>query len=317
MSSAAGPAIAGGHTPVLYQHVLSALEPSAGGLYIDGTLGAGGHAAGILQVSAPDGRLLGLDRDPEALKIARERLAEFEDRVHLKHGNYAELGDHASDLGWTTVDGILLDLGLSSMQLEDGRRGFSFRMDGPLDMRFDTTRGMSAADLVNGLPQKELADLIARFGEEQLARKVAQAIVNARPLNTTLELAEVVASVAGRKRSRIHPATRTFQALRIVVNDELQSLETGLEQALDLLAPGGKIAVIAFHSLEDRIVKRYFQQESKDCICPPDRMVCTCGHRARLKVRTRKPIRPEESEIQLNPRARSARLRVAERLEMA
>jgi 16S rRNA (cytosine1402-N4)-methyltransferase len=304
MSSTAGPAIAGGHTPVLYQHVLSALQPSAGGLYIDGTLGAGGHAAGILQASAPDGRLLGLDRDPEALKIAKDRLAEFEDRVRLQHANFTELGDHASALG-------------SSMQLEDRQRGFSFRLEGPLDMRFDTTQGMSAADLVNGLPQKELADLISRFGEEPLARKVAKAIVAARPLNTTIELADVVASVAWRRRSRIHPATRTFQALRIVVNDELLSLETGLQRALDLLAPGGKIAVIAFHSLEDRIVKRYFQQESKDCICPPDRLVCTCGHRARLKVRTRRPIRPEESEIQLNPRARSARLRVAERLEMA
>jgi 16S rRNA (cytosine1402-N4)-methyltransferase len=270
-----------------------------------------------LQASAPDGILLGLDRDPEALKIARERLAAYEDRVHLQHGNFAEMGEHAHALGWTAVDGILLDLGLSSMQLEDGRRGFSFRLDGPLDMRFDPTRQMSAADLVNGLPQQDLADLIARFGEEPQARKVAKAIVAARPLNSTLELAEVVASAAGRRRARIHPATRTFQALRIVVNDELQFLENGLEQALELLAPGGKIAVIAFHSLEDRLVKRYFRQESKDCICPPDRMVCTCGHRARVRVQTRKPIRPEESETRVNPRARSARLRVAERLEMA
>jgi 16S rRNA (cytosine1402-N4)-methyltransferase len=218
---------------------------------------------------------------------------------------------------WKSAQGVLLDLGLSSMQLDDAQRGFSFQKEGPLDMRFDPSQPVSAADLVNGLPEGELANLLARYGEERQARKVAKAVIAARPLTTTSELADVVASVVKRTRSGIHPATLTFQALRIAVNDELRTLEIGLEQAVSLLASGGRLAVISFHSLEDRVVKHFLRQESKDCICPPERPMCTCGHKAILRLHTQRPIRPQEAEIQANPRARSARLRVAERLDVA
>jgi 16S rRNA (cytosine1402-N4)-methyltransferase len=305
-----------GHTPVLYQRVLHALRPSAGGRYIDGTIGAGGHSFGILEASSPDGQVLGIDLDPTALGLAEDRLAEFEDRVHLRHGSYIDLTVFADELGWNSVDGLLLDLGVSSMILEDAKRGFSFRLDGPLDMRFDPTQSTTAADLINRLPEGELADVIAQYGEEPRARRVAKAIVNARPLHSTLELAELISRVVKGGRRKIHPATRTFQALRIAVNDELNTLEVGLDQAVDRIAPGGRIAVISFHSLEDRIVKRKFKQESADCICPPDQIVCTCDHRARLQVITKRPLRPDNSELEANPRARSARLRVAERIEV-
>jgi 16S rRNA (cytosine1402-N4)-methyltransferase len=305
------------HTPVLYQRVLHALRPSAGGRYIDGTIGTGGHSAGILETSSPNGHVLGLDRDPAALAQAKSRLAHFGNRLHLRIGSFAELTKHAEWLGWATVDGLLLDLGLSSMQLNDPARGFSFRLEGPLDMRFDPTQSLTAYDLVNDLPENELADLIARFGEEPRANQVAREIVRSRPLRNTLELSEAVTQAVGRPRRRIHPATRTFQALRIEVNGELEALEAGLAQAVDLLDPGGRLLVISFHSLEDRIVKQFFRDQSKDCICPPQQPVCTCRHRARLHLLTRKPIRPDEAEIRANPRARSARLRIAERLELA
>lgn len=308
---------AGRHTPVLYQRVLSALIVSAGARYIDGTVGAGGHAAGILEASAPDGQLLGLDRDPAALNLAKHRLATFGARVHLQHGSYASMVAHADSLGWDKVEGVLLDLGISSMQVDDAKRGFSFRLEGPLDMRFDPTQPLTAADLVNDLPEGKLAEIIARYGEEPRARRVARAIVDARPLETTRELADVVAQAAGRTRTSIHPATRTFQALRIAVNDELEALEVGLSQAVDMLAPGGRLVVIAFHSLEDRRVKQFFKRESRDCICPPHQPVCTCAHSARLRLHERRPIRADEAEVRANPRARSARLRVAERLGMA
>jgi len=305
------------HLPVLYHQVLSALSPRAGGRHIDGTLGLGGHAAGLLEQSAPDGQLLGLDRDQAALDIAAERLGVYGDRVHLRHASYVQMRQVAQELRWSTVDGVLLDLGLSSLQLDDAQRGFSFRKDGPLDMRFDTNQDLTAADLVNGTHPDDLADILARFGEEPRARSVARAIVAARPLNTTRELAEVVSRVAARKRGGVDPSTRTFQALRIAVNDELDGLEAGLEQALGLLAPGGRIVVISFHSLEDRIVKRTFARESRDCICPPRQPVCTCDHRAQLRLITRRPLRPEQAELQNNPRARSARLRAAECIGLA
>jgi 16S rRNA (cytosine1402-N4)-methyltransferase len=308
---------ASSHTPVLYQEVLTALEPRAGARYIDGTVGAGGHAEGVLQGSHPDGELLGLDRDPTAIALARRRLEPFGKRVILRQGSFAEMIDRAAAVRWKSVQGVLLDLGLSSMQLEDAQRGFSFQKEGPLDMRFDPSQPVSAADLVNGLPERELADLLARYGEERKARKIAGAIIAARPLRTTTELARLVESVVKRTRSGIHPATLTFQALRIAVNDELQTLEIGLEQAVSLLAGGGRLAVISFHSLEDRVVKHFLRQESKDCICPPERLVCTCGHKAILRLLTTRPIRPEEAEVQSNPRARSACLRVAERLDVA
>jgi len=307
----------GSHAPVLYHPVLSALQARAGGRYMDGTVGAGGHAAGLLEASTPDGLLLGLDRDPQALSIAAQRLSPFGERVTLRQTSFARLAHTAAEAGWETVDGLLLDLGLSSMQLDSAGRGFSFRLDGPLDMRFDPAQALSAADLVNDLPVRDLAEILRRFGEEPRAWQVAQAVVAARPLHSTTQLAEIVARASGRTRSGIHPATRTFQALRIAVNDELAALHDGLEQALTLLAPGGRLAVISFHSLEDRQVKEFIRRESRDCVCPPEQPLCTCGHHATLRMLTRKPLRPDEAEIRRNPRARSARLRVAERLPLA
>ena len=306
---------AGGvHIPVLFQAVLDGLQVRPDGRYIDATVGGGGHAAGILASSSPDGRLLGLDRDPAAVEIARTRLSPFGKHATLIHGSFVRLGELARSHSFFPADGILFDLGLSSLQLADPTRGFAFRADGPLDMRFDqTTGGPTVADLVNELSAEELATLLYRYGEERQARRVAEAIVTARPLRTTKELASVVEMVVGR-RGRIHPATRTFQALRIAVNDELAALEAALPQAVEVLVPGGRLAVISFHSLEDRLVKRFMRRESRDCICPPEAPVCTCDHRATLRLVTRKPVRPAEGEVAANPRSRSARLRVAERV---
>jgi 16S rRNA (cytosine1402-N4)-methyltransferase len=310
-------ASAGEHTPVLYQNVLSALQLRPDERYIDGTVGAGGHARGILAGSGPGGLLLGLDRDPSALKLAAETLAQYEGRFFLRHSSYARMGSEAAGLGWDQVYGVLLDLGLSSMQLADAERGFSFQHDGPLDMRFDPEAELTAADLVNSLGESELVEILSKYGEEPRSRTVARAIIAARPITTTGELAEIASRSAARTRRGLHPATRTFQALRIAVNDELQTLHAGLQAALGLLKPGGRIAVIAFHSLEDRIVKQFFNRERRDCICPPEQPQCTCGHKATLRLITRRPERPTEIEVASNPRSRSARLRVAERLPMA
>lgn len=302
------------HRPVLYKEIIHALRPRSSHRYVDGTLGAGGHARGILETSSPDGRLLGMDVDPNALEVARERLSDFSSRVILIQASYTTLREQLDKVGWESVDGVLLDLGLSSMQLDTPERGFSFRTDAPLDMRFDPRNPIRAADLVNTLPEKELADLLYQYGEERRSRQVARAIVRSRPINTTQELAELVSRVVKGGRRDIHPATRTFQALRIAVNQELQALESVLPQAVAALNPEGRLAIIAFHSLEDRIVKHYFRRESRDCICPPKQPVCTCGHKATIKEITRRPIMPGESEIQDNPRSRSARLRVAEKI---
>lgn len=304
-----------GHIPVLLEQVLSWLQPYSGGWYIDATAGAGGHAKGILTASQPGGWLLGLDADPEALAYARHILEPFGDRAILRAANFRRIGAEAEAMGISQVDGILMDLGLSSRQLDDGERGFAFGKDGPLDMRMDRTQGQCAADLVNTLPEADLAEILWRYGEERWARRIARAIVAARPLSTTGELADLVARTVGR-REKIHPATRTFQALRIAVNDELDALREALPQARDLLRPGGRLAVIAFHSLEDRLVKQFYRHEGRDCICPPELPVCTCQHRATLRVLTSKPVRAEADEIAQNPRSRSARLRVAERLEL-
>ncbi len=279
---------------------------------MDGTLGAGGHAQGILQASAPDGLLLGLDVDPQALQLARQRLAPFASRSFILHASYITLREQIQALGWPLVDGVLLDLGLSSMQLDTPERGFSFQADAPLDMRFDPDNPLTAAHLVNSLSEKELADILYTYGEERRAYQVARAILAARPLHTTGQLAAVVAQVTGSGRPGMHPATRAFQALRIAVNHELESLEQVLPQALAALAPGGRLAVISFHSLEDRLVKQFFRRESRDCVCPPRQPICTCGHKASLIEITRQPLFPTEAEVQQNPRARSARLRVAE-----
>jgi 16S rRNA (cytosine1402-N4)-methyltransferase len=257
---------------------------------------------------------LGLDVDPQALAIARQRLSVFGDRVILIQASYFTLAEQMAKVGWTAVQGIILDLGVSSMQLDTPERGFSFQADGPLDMRFDPDTRVKAEDLVNNLSEGELADLIWRYGEDRNARHIAQAIVRARPLYTTSQLADVVVRAQRGRWVRIHPATRTFQALRIAVNNELQSLEGFLPQAVKALAPGGRLAIISFHSLEDRLVKQFFQRESQDCLCPPEQPLCTCLHRASLRIITRHPVQADETEIHENVRARSARLRVAEKL---
>jgi 16S rRNA (cytosine1402-N4)-methyltransferase len=297
--------------------------PQAGGRYIDGTLGAGGHAQGLLAASAPDGRLLGLDRDPQALARAAERLAPYGARATLVHQPYDALAAVARAQGFEGADGLLLDLGLSSLQLADAARGFTFQADGPLDMRFDPSDdALTAADIVNTWPVEELANVLYRYGEERQSRAIARAIAQARPLSTTVALARVVAEAVGPRggrraaggAGRIHPATRTFQALRIAVNDELGRLERALPQALAVLRPGGRLAVITFHSLEDRIVKTFMHTEARDCICPPEQPVCTCGHRATLRELARKPQVATAEEIAANPRSRSAKLRVAQKL---
>jgi 16S rRNA (cytosine1402-N4)-methyltransferase len=304
------------HHPVLYHEIIHALQPRRGGRYVDGTLGAGGHAWGILHHSAPDGILLGLDLDPQALSLARQRLAEFGSRAVLVQDSYTTLLEQLEQLNWPAVDGIVLDLGISSMQVDTPERGFSFQVDAPLDMRFSPENPIQAADLVNDLPERELADLLFKYGEEKRSRAIARAIVRSRPIHTTRELAQVVESALGRpaRGSRLHPATLTFQALRIAVNQELEAIEAVLPQAVAALASGGRLAVISFHSLEDRLVKTFFRRESQDCLCPPRQPLCTCGHQAVITEINRRPTKPGPEEVEQNPRARSARLRVAERL---
>lgn len=307
------------HIPVLYQEVLNALKVVPGGLYLDGTLGAGGHAKGILEASAPNGQLLGLDADSEAVTFANSVLASYAQRTILVTANFSEMAAVASDWRIEKVDGILLDLGISSRQLSNPDRGFAFSQSGPLDMRMNRQHGPTAADLISELSEDELADIIWRYGEERHSRRIARAIVSHRPLSTTKELANLVSRTQrrggkGPSRKTIHPATRTFQALRIAVNDELQALDAALPLARDLLRPGARLAVISFHSLEDRLVKQFFVRESKDCICPPEVPICVCDHQATMRIITRKPIRPSQEEVDHNPRSRSAKLRVAERL---
>lgn len=302
------------HQPVLYNEIIHLLQPHRAGRYVDGTLGAAGHAWGILKTSEPDGLILGFDIDDHALQLARARLEEFGNRAKLVHDSFTNLANQLTAMGWGKVDGILLDLGLSSMQLDTPERGFSFRQDALLDMRFDLRNPVRAVNLVNNLSEKELADLLYTFGEERRSRKVARAIIRARPIETTLQLANVVADATSSGRRGMHPATRTFQALRIAVNQELDALQEVLPQAVDSLNPNGRLAVISYHSLEDRIVKQFFRRESTDCICPPKQPVCHCGHLASIRRITRRPVRPQKDEIERNPRARSARLRVVEKL---
>jgi 16S rRNA (cytosine1402-N4)-methyltransferase len=301
------------HIPVLYHEVLQLLRPQPNGRYLDATLGAGGHTAGILQASAPIGRVLAFDRDPEAIAYARQQLDQYGRRVTYVNDSYAAMAQQAPANGFTDFDGILLDLGLSSRQLDNAERGFSFMRDGPLDMRFDTTQGETAADLINNLSAAELADIFWRYGEERRSRRLAQAIVDNRPFTNTRQLADLVAAQV-KGRERIHPATRIFQALRIATNRELEAVETGIPAAIELLKPGGRIAVISFHSLEDRFVKHLFRRLSQGCTCPPQQPICTCGGKATLRLITRKAVKASETEIDQNPRSRSARLRVAEKI---
>jgi 16S rRNA (cytosine1402-N4)-methyltransferase len=298
------------HTPVLLNEVLEGLGVKAGGRYVDCTVGTGGHARAILKRSKPHGRLLGIDLDPVAIEVAECQLSSYKDRVKLKYDSFAELKEIASAQGFVPADGVLLDLGLSSLQLESGERGFSFQKDGPLDMRMDPHGDITADHLVNDLTELELAGIIAEYAEEVRAKTIARAIVRNRPLTTTLELADVVARAVGRRR-RLHPATRTFQALRMAVNGELEALSSALPQTTEVLGKGGRLAIISFHSLEDRIVKQFMVKESRDCICPPELPVCKCGHERKLKILTKKPVRPSSEEVRHNPRSRSAKLRIA------
>jgi len=292
------------------------LQPRAGAVAIDCTLGQAGHARQILERITPGGRLLGIDRDPAAVQAAQESLASFGNATVLVHGRFSELGAMAAQHGFVPADLILFDFGLSSTQIDDPERGFSFRSGGPLDMRMDTGETLTAAAIVNTYDVAEIERILREYGEERWARRIAQFIVARRPLRTTLDLASAVESAIPRGAwpRDIHVATRTFQAVRIAVNDELGEIEQGLRAALSTLKPGGRMATISFHSLEDRLVKSFFNVESKDCICPPQQPVCTCGHRASLRIVTRHVVRPSEEEVAANPRARSARLRAAEKI---
>ena len=301
-----------GHVPVLVEQIVEALLPAA--RVIDGTVGAGGHARALLEAGA--GAVLGLDLDADALALAQTALAPFGSRAQLARASYASMAAEAARLGWDRVDAVLLDLGLSSMQLDTPARGFAFSADGPLDMRFDPQGDRpTAAELVNHLDESELAALFRDYGEEPHSRKLARAVVQSRPFETTGQLAEaIMRAVPRRPGDHLHPATLVFQALRIAVNDELETVRRALPAAVDLLRPGGRLAVISFHSLEDRIVKQFFRQASTDCICPPQVPVCVCGHRASVRLVTRKPATAGADEVARNPRSRSAKLRVVERL---
>lgn len=305
------------HAPVLTEEALKYLAVRPGGRYIDCTVGAGGHSRAILEASSPGGVLLGLDADPSAIEVASASLKGFPGAVRLVNANFRELGEVSRRYKFDPVHGILFDLGISSLQLAS-ERGFSFQVEAPLDMRFSPEQALTAAEIVNGYDERELADVIWRYGEERASRRIARAIVKGRPVETTTELASIVARALGGggrdARKKIHPATKTFQALRIAVNDELTAVSEALEQAIGLLGAGGRLVVISFHSLEDRIVKQFLQRESRDCICPPETPVCVCGHEASLRVLTRRPVTPGEEELEANPRSRSARLRAAERL---
>ena len=301
------------HIPVLYQDIILALNPKSGRRYVDGTLGAGGHAAGILIESSPDGELLGLDVDPQALELARKNLSKFGERATIIKASYTTLTEQLAKVGWKRIDGMVLDLGASSMQFDSPERGFSFQTSGDLDMRFDPTNSLTAKHLVNDLSESDLAELIFRFGEEPRSRQIAKAILTARPINTTRQLAELISSISS-KREKLHPATRTFMALRIAVNDELSSIRKVLPQAIHALGKGGRLAVISFHSLEDRLIKEFFRKESNDCLCPPRQPICTCGHKASIHELNRRPIIPTDQESSQNPRSRSAKLRVVEKI---
>jgi len=302
------------HTPVLVDETIKALTVQPGGRYIDCTLGGGGHAAAILERSSPGGQLLGIDVDPEAIKIARTRLETCSDSTLLINENFTNLQAICYKYDFLPVHGILFDLGLSSLQLNDNGRGFSFQHNSPLDMRLNPNQELSAADIVNTYSETELAHLIKTYGEEGYSHRIARRIVQKRPIKTTLQLARMIEQVIGSRRSRIHPATKTFQALRISVNHELEHLEVALKQAVSLLGFEGRLVVISYHSLEDRIVKQFMQLEAKDCICPPGTPTCVCGHIASLRLINKRVILPSLDEIQNNPRSRSAKLRTAERV---
>jgi len=301
------------HVSVMMGEVVEWLRPRPGARLLDATVGLGGHAAALLS-AAPDTRLLGLDRDPAALAGARDRLRLYEERVQLRQASFVDAAANLAGAGWDAADAVLLDLGVSSLQLDSAERGFAFQREGPLDMRMDPSGALTAAEIANHWAEPRLARLLSEYGEERRARAVARAIVRSRPLATTTELAAVVSGVLGGGRPGIHPATRTFQALRIAVNDELGGLDEFLAEGYRLLGPGGRLAVLAYHSLEDRRVKAAFRRWAADCLCPPGLPRCSCGWTAKVRLLTRRPVRPMAAEVGRNPRARSARLRVVERL---
>lgn len=302
------------HTPVLVEEVIEALDVHPGKRYIDCTLGGGGHSTAILSRCQPGGALLGIDADPEAISLAQHNLYDYFESSVIINDNFYNLEYICSQTGFSQADGILFDLGLSSLQLSSAERGFSFQLSGPLDMRFNPDEQLTAADIVNRMPEAKLAQLILIYGEEPQANRIAKSIVNNRPIADTADLASIIASTIGENFGKIHPATKTFQALRIAVNRELDHLTSALEQTLNCLAPGGRIAVISYHSLEDRIVKNFMLRETRTCICPPNLPECRCHHEPRLELVSKHPITPSESEIEKNPRSRSAKLRVARKI---
>ncbi|MBM4448060.1 MAG: 16S rRNA (cytosine(1402)-N(4))-methyltransferase RsmH [Chloroflexi bacterium] len=302
------------HIPVMLEEVMAALAVQAGGRYVDCTVGGGGHALEILERSYPGGQLLGIDADPDAIKAAQKKLEGHKHSTLLVNDNFVNLQTTCIKYDFFPVHGILFDLGLSSLQLNGSGRGFSFQNDAPLDMRFNPGQGITAADIINTSSEAELARLIQNYGEESRSRQIASLIVRERPVTSTLHLARIVEKAVGPRTTRIHPATKTFQALRIAVNLELENLEVALKQAIELLGFDGRLVVLSYHSLEDRIVKRFMQREARGCICPPATPVCVCGHKPRLKLIRRHVITPAEDEVRANPRSRSAKLRIAQRL---
>lgn len=302
------------HTPVLLKEAVEALQVQPGKRYVDCTLGSGGHAMAILEKSLPNGQLLGIDADPDAIKIAKTRLADYADSTIIVNDNFANLETICKENNFLSVNGILFDLGMSSIQLDNAERGFSFQRDGPLDMRFGPTQELTAAEIINILPEDKLGNLIRTYGEESYSRQIARHIVRNRPINSTLELVHIVEQAIGSRRGKIHPATRTFLALRIAVNRELENLLTALKQTINCLGHRGRLVVISYHSLEDRLVKQFMVRENKGCLCPPETPICVCGHVPSLRLISKKAIMPLLGEIESNPRSRSARLRAAERL---
>ena len=299
------------HIPVLLEEAIAALNVRQGKRYIDCTVGTGGHASAILENCMPGGQLIGIDADPASLSLSEEKLLNFGRSAILVNANFSNLQAICLYYNFYQIDGILFDLGMSSLQLSSSSRGFSFQHNGPLDMRFSPTLKLTASDIVNTFPEDKLGYLIEQYGEERYAMKLARHLVQNRPITGTAHLARLIEQAIGR-RGKIHPATRTFQALRIAVNQELERLDTALRQAVNLLAPGGRLVVISYHSLDDRLVKEFLKQESKDCICPPEIPACTCDHTPTLMILTKKVITPSTDEIRENPRSRSARMRVSE-----
>ncbi len=306
------------HVPVLREKVFQYLVVKEEGLIVDGTLGNGGHTEYILKNTGPRLKVIGIDRDPSALEIAKKRLAPFGDRVQFAHGNYSEISDLLKKFNVDKIDGLLLDLGISSPQVDIAERGFSFMRNGPLDMRMDTTQEVTARHLLETLSDQELETIIKDYGEERYYRKIVRAVRKAQainPITTTHQLSDILSGALYSKRlAKIHPATRTFQALRIAVNSELLHLKTALQNSLGVLGAGARLVTIAFHSLEDRIVKNFFRYEEKDCICPPRMPVCVCGKKPALKVLTKRALVADENEVTRNPRSSSAKMRVAERV---